>query len=514
MFRKLLSFFTSRFFLLALFLSLQLILIAIFFAGLISTTYGYYYLIVAWAINIPFLIFIINSKSVDTYKLAWMLVVAIIPIGGILYYLLFANKRSTKRQKKKVNKYNKIISKNISDLHDLFYFKSIDLDAYELARAIYKKDKMQPYRNTKTQYFNYGQYAMRKILEDLNKAQKYIFIEYFIIQEGEFWNSILNILIQKQKEGLEIRVLYDDFGCMQKLPYKYYKKLNNLNIQCKVFNRYKPFLNVKMNSRDHRKILIIDGKVSYTGGINLADEYINKEKRFGDWRDNCIRIEGEATFGLLLLFLTNWDNINKIEEDFNKYKFNFKNNKIINNDDSYVLPYGDIPFDYESISEQVYLNIINNSAKYCYISSPYLILTESLKTALINAKRRGVDVRIVIPGIPDKKLTYQITKSYANNLVLNQVKVYFYTPGFNHAKTFISDDKFATVGTINLDLRSMFLHFENNVLLYNQKSILEIKTDFEDMFKKSSLYDYKKASNISLARKFYWGLLRCISSMF
>ena len=511
MFRRFLTFITSRFFLLALLLSSQLAIIVVLCVGIVSSEYGFYYLIAAWVLNIPVLIFIINSKANDTYKITWMLLVACIPVAGIIFYLLFANKRDNKRQRRKIGSYNKLINKYTPKTNDLEQIKNTDIDAYQYANVIVNKNHLYPYLGNKTKYFKFGQEAWPFMLEDLKNAQKYIFLEYFIIENGQFWDSILEILKQKVKSGIEVRVLYDDFGCMSKVPYSFNKQLEKCAIKCKVFNRYLPFIDVKMNCRDHRKILIIDGKISYTGGINLADEYVNLKTRFGIWRDNCIRVEGPATYGFLQLFLTNWDLVNKIEEDFTKFKYDFKK---LNNQDSYVLPYGDVPFDYESISEHTYLNIINGAKKYLYISTPYLILTESLQHSLINAKRKGVDVRIVIPGIPDKKITYQLTKSNCYNLILAGIDIYIYTPGFNHAKTFLADDKFATVGTINLDLRSMFLHYENNILLFNNECIKDIKLDFEDMFKNSKLYNKDQILKIGIFKKIWWALLKCFSAMF
>lgn len=512
--RKFLQFFTSRFFILALLLTSQIALIVAFSVLGILTDYGYYYLVAALILNIPFLVFVVNSKANETYKLAWMLLIAIVPVGGALFYLLFANKRDNKRQRKKIINYNNLLIKYGNYTNDLYSLEKKDSDGFALCRALYEKGYIPPFNESKVNYYFPGEKVLDDLLKDLKEAKNFIFIEFYIIELGYFWDQILNVLIEKAKEGVEIRILYDDFGCMQKLPYRYDKQLKKYGIECKIFNIYKPFLDIKMNNRDHRKLIIIDGLISYTGGINIADEYINKKVRFGQWRDNCIRIKGKATFGNILLFLSNWDNQNNLNEDFSKYKIDYNDDELLNYKDQYVQPFGDVPFDYESLGESNYLNLINSAKKYLYISTPYLVLTESLIKSLIQAKRKGVDVRIVIPGIPDKKITYQVSLSYAYKLISAGIKIYKFMPGFNHEKTFLVDDKFATVGTINLDLRSEFLNYENAVFLYNNDCLKDIKEDFNDMFNKSIILTSKDVLKGGFFKKIAWAILNCFASMF
>ena len=322
--RKFLQFFTSRFFILALLLTGQIALIVAFSVLSILTDYGYYYLVAALILNVPFLVFVVNSKANETYKLAWMLLIAIVPVGGALFYLLFANKRDNKRQRKKIINYNNLLIKYGNYTNDLYSLEKKDSDGFALCRALYEKGYIPPFNESKVNYYFPGEKVLDDLLKDLKEAKNFIFIEFYIIELGYFWDQVLNILIEKAKEGVEIRILYDDFGCMQKLPYRYDKQLKKYGIECKIFNIYKPFLDIKMNNRDHRKLIIIDGLISYTGGINIADEYINKKVRFGQWRDNFIRIKGKATFGNILLFLSNWDNQNNLNEDFSKYKIDYK----------------------------------------------------------------------------------------------------------------------------------------------------------------------------------------------
>ena len=300
-------------------------------------------------------------------------------------------------------------------------------------------------------------------------------MQYFIIEKGIFWNDILDVLKQKASEGLDVRVIYDDMGCIVTLPNKYYDELKKYGIKACSFNKFVPILTAKLNNRDHRKITVIDGNVGITGGINLADEYINKKVRFGHWKDNGILLKGDAVFNLTNIFLNLWDYINNTKEDLNKFKPDIKIKG-----SGYVQPYDDSPFDDELVSENICLNMINKAKKYVYITTPYLIIDNELETALCLAAKSGVDVKIITPGIPDKKIVNEVTKAYYNNLLDNDVKIYEYTKGFIHAKTFLVDDEIATVGTVNLDYRSLHLHFECGTLLYKTDSIKDIKKDISE----------------------------------
>ena len=296
------------------------------------------------------------------------------------------------------------------------------------------------------------------------------------------WNSILEILEEKASKGIDVRVMYDDLGCVTTLPSSYPKELEKKGIKCVIFNHLNPISGVIMNNRDHRKILVIDGKVAFSGGINIADEYININSKYGHWKDNGIRISGDAVWNYTVMFLTIWNSFRNEDEDYQKFKFDFKDKK---RENGYVVPYGENPLDEEIIGEDVYLNIINKADKYVYIFTPYLIIDTDMINALNLASKRGVDVRIVIPGIPDKKIVYTLSESYVEPLVKGGVKVYKYTPGFVHAKVFVSDDNVATVGTINMDYRSLYLHFECGCYLENVDVIKDIKEDLINTIAKS-----------------------------
>jgi cardiolipin synthase len=326
------------------------------------------------------------------------------------------------------------------------------------------------------------------LLEELEEAQKYIFMEYFIIDEGEMWNQILEVLERKAKEGVEVRVMYDDVGSFVLLPTNYPKILEKKGIKCVTFNQFKPFFIVSHNNRDHRKITVIDGKVGFTGGINLADEYINKKERHGYWKDASVMIQGEAVWSLTVIFLQLWNFSLKSTEDFAQF-YPWKESKCDVQSDCFIQPYCDSPTDLENVGEHVYLNIITQAKKYLYIQTPYFIIDEQMLSAICLAAKSGVDVRLVTPFKWDKFLVHTLTRSYYNDLINAGVKVYEYTPGFIHSKVVISDDKVATVGSANFDYRSLYHHFECGTCIYDSKSIEPIYKDFMDIVEKSKLIE-------------------------
>ncbi len=315
----------------------------------------------------------------------------------------------------------------------------------------------------------------------MKKAEHYIFMEYFIIEEGEMFNSMLEILEQKVREGVECRVMYDDMGSIDTIPSSYARKLEAKGIKAVSFNRITPIINVIMNHRDHRKILVIDGKTAFTGGINLADEYINVKVIHGHWKDNVVRIQGEAVWSLLVTFLTNWNALRHEDTDYNVFRpvgMNFPVQQ------GYIAPYADTPLDQDLTAQSIYEDILNSANDYVYIMTPYLIIDSEMINTLIHTARKGVDVRIIMPGVPDKKIVWDIGRSYYPQLLEAGVKIYEYEPGFVHAKVFLSDDICATVGSINLDYRSLYLHFENGTFMIGADTIRDIRRDFEETFEK------------------------------
>jgi cardiolipin synthase len=334
------------------------------------------------------------------------------------------------------------------------------------------------YTNTETEYFPSGEAFFERLMEELKKAERYIFLEFFILRRGVMLNPIIALLERKVREGLDVRIIYDDLGCFLSLSSGFKQHLERNGIKCIVFNPFKPILSSLQNNRDHRKIVSIDGKVAFTGGINLADEYINAYERFGHWKDAAIMLRGEAAWSLTLIFLQIWNmSLNKKGDDYLSY-YPRRDGPGPAVSDGFVQPYADSPVDDENVGEHVYIRIINNAREYVYINTPYLVVDDNLLSALTLAAKSGVDVRIITPHRWDKWFVAITSRSYYRQLVNAGVKVYEYTSGFNHSKTFVSDDSIATVGTTNLDFRSLYLHYEVGVVLYHSKSVMAVKEDF------------------------------------
>lgn len=424
-------------------------------------------------------VYLVAKDESSSYKIIWIVLIFFFPfVGGILYVLL-GNKKPAKRLRDAFIVQEDEIDRNRveNDLID-----KID-DANIRGQLIYlKKQGFTTYYGQNIEYFSLGDYAFEPMLKAIKNAKKYIFMEYFIVEEGYMFNTVLEILKQKVKEGVEVRFMYDDVGSLTKLPREYYLELEKYGIQSIAFNSFVPIVSLAMNNRDHKKIVIVDGVIGFSGGFNLADEYINKTERFGHWKDSGIMLQGQAVWSLTLMFLSTWNVAKNSQEDYHKYYPDYSG---IEQRDGYIVPYTDSPLDDEQVGEIVYLNMINQAHDYLYITTPYLILDDLLQNALINAAGRGVDVRIVTPAIPDKKIVFKVTRSYYRTLIEHGIRIYEYTPGFIHAKNFLVDDKCATVGTINLDYRSLYLHFENGVYLYNNSCLKDMKADFLDVFEKS-----------------------------
>ena len=336
------------------------------------------------------------------------------------------------------------------------------------------------YTNTQTEYFNSGEAFFKKVLKELEKAKTYIFLEFFVLRAGLMLDPILAILQRKAREGLDVRIMYDDLGCFMSLPSDYKEHLKQKGIKCLVFNPFKPVLSSLQNNRDHRKLICIDGKTAFTGGINLADEYINAIERFGHWKDAAIMLKGTAAWSLTLIFLQMWNTLEQGQKDTPLSFYPWKDKKCEEKSDGFVQPYADSPMDNENVGEHVYIQIINGAKEYVYINTPYLVVDDNLLSALSLSAKSGVDVRIITPRRWDKWIVAVASRSYYRHLIQAGVKVYEYTQGFNHSKTFVSDDKCATVGTTNLDFRSLYLHFECGVWMYKSRTVKAVKKDFLD----------------------------------
>lgn len=437
-------------------------------------------------------LWLVNKRDNPAYKLAWVIPILLFPLfGGFMYLFLGDKKPSKKLRDKMVTIYSVTNKLMVQDPKIMEEIKSIDKSIGNQVHYISKTAKFPIYKNTTAKYYSSGESNFLAIKEELKKAEHFIFMEYFIIEEGAMWNEILSILEDKVQKGVEVRLIYDDMGCLTLLPYNYYRKMEEKGIKCISFNKFIPILSVAMNNRDHRKIIVIDGNTAFTGGINMADEYINEKVRFGHWKDTGIMIKGEAVWNFTVMFLQMWNGEKETDDSYDIYKPNvYHSEKIIG--DGYVQPYGDSPLDHETVGENVYLNIINNAKDYIYIFTPYLIIDNEMMTSLCLAAKKGVDVRIITPGIPDKKYVFLLTQSYYAQLVESGVRIYEYTPGFLHGKCFVCDDEIATVGTINMDYRSLFLHFECGVFLYKSNVISEIKGDILEIMNESKeIIDFK-----------------------
>ena len=423
---------------------------------------------------------IINSDMTIEGQLPLVILCLVAPIVGVIFCLMFVNLSMPRKIKKNGLAVKKISQDSLSlTEQQKEKLKQATGDDYGQFDYIYKTSNVPAYLNTNVEFLPSGEKFFEKLKKELKQAQKYIFMEYFIIEKGKMWIEIQQILVEKVKSGVEVRLMYDDLGTISKLPANFAKKLKKLGIKCEKVNEYSSATSSIYNNRDHRKITVIDGKVGFMGGANLADEYINEIHPYGYWKDSAVCINGEAVKNLVCLFLQMYDIQTKNVEDFGKY---IQSN--IEQTDGVVCPFGDGPKYWygEHIAENVLLNMIGQAKNYIYITTPYLIIDAKLKIALINASNRGVDVRIVTPHIPDKKFIFKITRSSYRSLQNTGVKILEFEPGFVHAKQMIVDDKFALVGTINLDYRSLIHHYECGVLMYKTTCLKDIKQDFESMF--------------------------------
>lgn len=465
-------------------------------------------------ISILMVLYIVGKDDNAAYKIGWIMMILVVPVFGGLFYLVFGDKKPSKRLRNSIRKSHDELRKYMpEDKNTAEEFSKMNGRAFQTSSYIKNISDFPVWKNTSTKYYSVGEEMFADMLIELEKAEKFIFLEYFIIEEGKMWDSILEILLKKAQAGVEVRIMYDDIGCVATLPAKYDKYIEKLNenMHCMAFNPFVPMLSLVMNNRDHRKIMVIDGKTAFTGGINLADEYINETSRFGHWKDTGICIKGDAVWNFTIMFLETWRAYRKDEEDIIKYKTESKPEGDIL-DNGYVQPFCDTPLENEPIAENVYIEILNQAEKYVYIFTPYLIIDDEMKIALCLAAKRGVDVRIVTPGIPDKKIIYRLTRSNYEPLLKAGIKIYEYTPGFIHAKSYVCDDKYAVVGTINMDYRSLYLHFECGTFMYKTSAVLDLKNDCLKVFDVSEEVKMVSRTRFTLGGLFD-AILRIISPL-
>ncbi len=427
------------------------------------------------------ILFVIKSDMNPSYKIGWILLIAVLPILGGLMYIIFGNKRPTKNMREMLRAQLEKSAEYLGTQESIT--GELDGGAAGLFKYLEGSAGYPTAKNTTVRYYRVGEEMYADLLPELEKAEKFIFLEYFIIRPGEMWDGVLEILKRKAAAGVDVRIIYDDMGCIDILPANYNATLESWGIRTMAFNRFVPAVSLVMNNRDHRKITVIDGKVGFTGGINISDEYINVKERFGHWKDTGLMLKGPGVFNLTLMFLEMWNAFNKDGDRYAEFiPDSFE--ECGSADDGYVLSFSDSPLDNESVGESVYTDMLYQAKDYIYITTPYLAIDSELQTALCMAAKRGVDVRMITPGIPDKKLVYRLTRSYYPTLLRAGVKIYEYTPGFIHAKSFVCDDKLCVVGTINMDYRSLYLHFECGTLMYNNPEIKQVKKDDLDTMEK------------------------------
>lgn len=456
-------------------------------------------------------IYIINAKQNPAFKLAWIVPVLVFPFFGVTMYIFLKTQQTPKRINKKIKKIEEEMKSALpQNSNVLTELESENKRIYNLAKYIDNAGGYPVYKNTDVEYFPVGEAKFKALISELEKAENYIFMEYYIIEKSKMWNTILKILEEKVKQGVEVRIMYDGMCSIAMLPWDFPEVLEEKGIKCKIFSPIVPVLSTCQNNRDHRKIVVIDGKVAFTGGINIGDEYINEYEKYGHWKDTSIMLKGEAVKSFVVMFLQMWNLDEKKLEEYNKYIVKEKSEI---KSSSYVIPYADNPYDNDNIAEQVYMDILNTSKKYVYIMTPYLIVDNEMIQALKYAAKRGIETVIIMPHVPDKMYVYLLARTYYEELLESGVKIYEYTPGFVHAKVFVSDDEKAVVGSINLDYRSLYLNFECAAYMYKSSAIENIKEDFERTLEECEEITIQSHKKYSLFKKFIGRILRLFAPL-
>ena len=498
----------SRLSILAVLLLIQVAILLSFFAWfkeLIPTLMGGTTIFTVFMV-----LYIFSSDTNPTEKMTWLIVIMIMPITGGLFYIYTKSELGHRILKRRSLE---IIEKSKDTLsQDENLMAEIKKEAPELAslNSYVNRSGNYPIANkTSVKYYPLGEDKWHDLLIELDKAEDFIFMEYFIIEEGKMWGQILEILAKKAKAGVDVRVMYDGTCEFSTMPNNYPKLLEGLGIKCKIFAKVTMFLSTHYNYRDHRKICVIDGKVAFNGGVNLADEYINAYAKHGHWKDTAVMLKGRAVDNFSVMFLNMWNMSETTKEDYQPYLNHYEAQEA----KGYVMPYGDNPMDDDKVGESVYMDILNRANEYVYIMSPYLILDGELESALKYTAERGVDVRLILPGVPDKLGPYALAKSHYAALLKAGVKIYQYTPGFVHAKVFLSDDKVGVVGTINLDYRSLYHHFECATYMYKTECLKDIKADYLNTLTKCHQVNHEDVKKESIFMRIYGFVLKVLAPL-
>lgn len=460
-------------------------------------------------------IYILNKRENASFKLAWIVPVLVIPVFGTLFYLYVELEIGARLIAKRANQ---LIDQTRGYLEQeeavAGRLNTVSPQVGNLVHYMNRFAGYPVYENTQVTYFPSGEAKFQQLIQELEKAKDYIFMEYFIVERGYMWDRILEVLERKAAEGVEVRFMYDGMCCLVLLPYHYPRELKAKGIQAKMFAPVKPALSTYQNNRDHRKIVVIDGHTAFTGGINLADEYINRKERFGYWKDTAVMLKGDGVKSFVIMFLQMWNISEWRTEDYERYFQVPKSSDQANSGElGFVMPYGDSPLDQESVGEHVYLDILYQAKTYVHIMTPYLILDDDMVTALTYAAKRGVETVIIMPHIPDKQYAYLLARTYYEQLIDAGVKIYEFTPGFVHAKVFCSDDEKAVVGTINLDYRSLYLHFECGVYLYKNPAVADVEADFQKTLEQCQLITKEECRAYPFGKRMAGQALRLIAPL-
>jgi len=500
----------SRVFVLSALIIIQLLVFASTITYLKEyATYIYAFFLV---MGIVIVIYIINDKSNTDFKMTWILLIMAVPIVGAAFYAFIKSQPGTKFIEKRISELKRETAPYmVQDKQVLDEIRKSKPANANLVTYLNNQMAYPVYRNSSVTYFPSGEEKFEALKTQLKQAEEYIFLEYFIIEKGVMWNEILDILKEKVWQGVDVRVLYDGMCSLQALPYHYDKELRRAGIKCKQFSPIRPVVSSYQNNRDHRKICVVDGKVAFTGGVNLADEYINEKERFGHWKDTAIMVEGEAVQSFTMLFLQMWNLSEKRGEDYERYVVSKSSDT--KNELGYVLPYADGPYEKQRVGEQVYLHILHHAKKYVHIMTPYLIIDHDMLTTLQYVASCGVEVIIIMPHIPDKWYAFVVAQTYYGTLIDAGVQIYEYTPGFVHAKVFVSDNDTATVGTINLDYRSLYHHFECGAFIYRNPVIWDIERDFQDTLKQCQKVTKENLKKRNIFGKIAGRILRLVAPL-
>lgn len=492
-------------------LAIQIIVLILLYRG--TNNLFLYSEIIFNVIKICSVIYIVAKPINPSYKITWIVLITILPVLGVLLFLLLGNISIPKKLQKNIDKNRKLSQKFLNcKKEDYMILKEMDIHKYKQACFLTNTSEFPIYRSNKIEYLNVGEVYFEKMLADLKKAEKYIFLEYFIIAKSSMWDRLYEVLKERSEHGVKIYILTDQIGSNFRLPEGFKEHFNLENITTKMFNPILPFLSLHMNYRDHRKITVIDGKIAYTGGINIGDEYINKTKSLGHWKDFGVRLTGKAVTNLTIMFLRMW-NIGNKDNFLNYDDYILEEPDYPNDDNGFILPFCDGPNNHHNPAENTYINMINNAKKSVYITTPYLILDNELLASLTNAACSGIDVRIVIPHIPDKKIVFTLSRSFYERLLKAGVKIYEYEIGFIHGKSCIVDGEVAVVGTINFDFRSLYLHYECGVWSYNTGTEKKITEDFLDTLDKSIQIKYETWKKRSIFKKIFEAILITIAPL-